>query len=206
MKEWIQTRAIIEMLGAPKEHIQETLRLYIEKIKNEEKNIVVKKVEYAEPKEMQNLFSVFAELELDFADLSTMVYFCFDYMPSSIEVFAPDEVAYNTTDLTDFLNDLQARLHKFDMLIKNLSAENKVVKKNGLMLARNIVLVCLESGPKSLLEISKLSGMPETHIKKFVGVLSREGKILEKEGRYYLAKRVAADKVELSEHSEKDIV
>lgn len=205
MKESIQTRVIIEMLGAPKEHIQETLRLYIEKIKNEEKKIAVKKIEYAEPKEVDKLFSVFAELDLDFADLSTMVYFCFDYMPSSVEVFAPDEVVYNTSDLTDFLNDLQARLHKFDMLIKNLSAENKVVKKNGLMLARNIVLVCLESGPKTLLEISKLSGMPEAHIKKFVSVLTREGKILEKEGRYQLAKRGTAEKVEIAEQSEKEI-
>ncbi len=182
----IHAQVIIEMLGAPKEHIQETLQLYIDKIKNEEKQITIKNVVYAEPKEVQNLFSVFAELNLEFADLPTLVWFCFDYMPSSIEIYSPEELVYERKAVTDFLNDLQARLHKFDMLIKNLSAENKVVKKNGLTLARNIVIVSLQSGPKTLAEISKLSGMPEMHINKFVRSLIQEEKIKEEKGAYSL--------------------
>ncbi len=186
MKDIIKARVVIEMLGAPKEHIQETLRLYIEKLKKEEKKITVYNVEYEEPKEVNTLFSVFAELDLGFHDLPTMTYFCFDYMPSSIEVYEPTELVYSANDFTDYLNDLQARLHKFDMLIKNLSAENKVVKQNGLTLARNVVISTLESGPKTLLEISKRAGMPEEHIKKFVNILVKEGKIKEKEGKYCL--------------------
>ncbi|MEK6868162.1 MAG: hypothetical protein AABX98_05055 [Nanoarchaeota archaeon] len=186
MKNQIKARVIIEMLGAPKEHIEETLKLYIEKIKTQEKDIVVRNIEYGDPKEVDTLFSVFAELELDFTNMKTLTYFCFDYMPSSIEVFEPSEFSYTANDYTDFLNDLQARLHKFDMLIKNLSAENKVIKKNGLTLARNTVLACVESGPKTLLEISKRSGMPEEHIKKFVNILVKEEKIKEKDGKYSL--------------------
>ncbi len=174
------------MLGAPKEHIQETLKLYIDKIKEQEKGIVVRHIDHGETKEVDNLFSVFAELELDFTDMKTLTYFCFDYMPSSVEIFEPAQLVYNVNDYTDFLNDLQARLHKFDMIIKNLSAENKVIKKNGLTLARNIILVCLESGPKNIIEISKRSGMPQEHIKKFVNILVKEGKIKEKGGMYYL--------------------
>lgn len=186
MKNSIKARAIIEMLGAPKEHIQETLRLYIEKIKNDEKKMSLLHVEYAEPKEAGTLFSVFAELDVAFEDMQALTYFCFDYMPGSIEIYEPEELVYTANDYTDFLNDLQARLHKFDILIKNLSAENKVIKKNGLTLARNIVLACLESGPKSLMEISKRSGMPEEHIKKFVNILVQEEKITEKDGMYKL--------------------
>ncbi len=182
----IKARAIIEMLGAPKEHIQETLKLYIEKIKKEEKKMTLLQIEYAEPKEAGQLFSVFAELDIAFDDMQTLTYFCFDYMPGSIEVYEPEELTYSANDYTDFLNDLQARLHKFDMLIKNLSAENKIIKKNGLTLARNIVLSCLESGPKTLPEISKRSGMPEEHIKKFVNILVNENKIKEKENVYSL--------------------
>jgi hypothetical protein len=107
-------------------------------------------------------------------------------MPGSIEIYEPEELTYNANDYTDFLNDLQGRLHKFDGLIKNLSAENKVIKKNGLTLARNIVLACVESGPKSLAEISKRSGMPEEHIKKFVNILVNEKKIKENNGLYSL--------------------
>ncbi len=186
MKNTIKARAIIEMLGAPKEHIQETLKIYIEKIKKEEKKIHLLQVDYAEPKEAGTLFSVFAELDMAFDDMLALTYFCFDYMPGSIEIYEPEELIYGANDYTDFLNDLQARLHKFDILIKNISAENKVIKKNGLTLARNIVLACLEAGPKSLLEISKRSGMPEEHIKKFVNILVSEGKIKETEGKYSL--------------------
>lgn len=182
----IKARVIIEMLGAPKEHIQETLQLYVEKIKKEEKNISLFHCDYAEPKEVNNLFSVFAELELGFKDMKTLTYFCFDYMPSSIEVYEPEELLYTANDYTDFLNDLQGRLHKFDMLIKNLSAENKVVKKNGNTLARNIVIVALNNGSKTIAEISKLSGMPEQHIQKFVNILVKEGKIRENNGKYSL--------------------
>ncbi len=182
----IKTRIIIEMLGAPKEHIQETLHMYIDKIKNEEEHITIRNVEYAEPKERDKLWGVFAELELDFTDFPSIVWFCFDYMPSSIEIFEPDEVYYERAAMTDFLNDLQGKLHTFDMMIKNLSAENKVVKKNGLTLARNIVLAVLEIGPKNLTEISKRSGMPETHIKKFVNILEKEGKIIKKDEVYQL--------------------
>jgi hypothetical protein len=182
----IKARVIIEMLGAPKGHIQQTLKLYIEKIKNEEKNITVEKVDYAEPKEQDKLWGVFAELDLQFVGLPDVVWFCFDYMPSSIEIFEPEELYYERSAMTDFLNDLQGRLHTFDGVIKSLSAENKVIKKNGLTLARNVVLVCLEKGPRTLAEISKLSGMPEAHIKKFVMILVREGRILEKEGTYQL--------------------
>ncbi len=187
--EWIKARVIIEMLGAPKEHIQETLEHYVDKLKKDEKKIIIRKVDYVEPKPVNNLFSVFAELEIEFEDLQTITYFCFDYMPSSIEIHDPDELTYDSNEYTTFLNDLQARLHKVDMLVKNLSAENKVVKKNGNTLARNIVIVSLESGQKTLLEISKRCGMPETHIKKFVNILVSEGKIKEQDGMYHLPKR-----------------
>jgi len=186
MKNVIKARVIIEMLGAPKEHIQDTLKGYIEKIKTEEKNMTVRRVEYAEPKEVNAFFSIFAELEIDFHDMPALTYFCFDYMPSSIEIYEPEELTYSCNEFTDFMNDLQARLHKFDSLIKNLSAENKVIKKNGLTLARNVVLATLESGEKSLTEINKRSGMPEEHIKKFVNILLQEGKIKEKDGKYSL--------------------
>jgi hypothetical protein len=186
VKSVIKTRVIIEMLGAPKEHIQETLEMYVEKIKDQEKDITVHKIEYAEPKEQDKLWSVFVELDLDFVSLSAIVWFCFDYMPSSIEIFEPEELYYPRASMTNFLNDLQGRLHTFDMMIKNLSAENKVVKKNGLTLARNLVLVCLEKEARTLQEISKLSGMPETHIQKFVQILVREGRIIEKDGKYLL--------------------
>ena len=182
---WMRCRAVIELVGKPKEHIVETMKLVIQQIKDDPK-MKVFKGDLFKPVQQEQVWSTFAELEILFAGKAALTHFCFDYMPSSIEVYEPTELVYSANDFTDYLNDLQARLHKFDMLIKNLSAENKVVKQNGLTLARNVVIATLESGPKTLLEISKRAGMPEEHIKKFVNILVKEGKIKEKEGKYCL--------------------
>ena len=50
-------------------------------------------------------------------------------MPSSIENLEPENFAIKANNLNDLLNDLLARLHKYDMLLKNFNAENSLLKK-----------------------------------------------------------------------------
>ncbi len=181
----IIAKTIIEIVGAPKEHIENTIKEYVKKLK-EEGELEVLKEEYVEAKPQGELFSTFVELELKATNISHLAWFCFDYMPSSIEIVEPSELIYKTTDLTDFLNDLQGKLHKLDLLLKNLSAENKVVKQNGLILTKNSIMLTLKDGSKPLNEISKLIGMPEEHVKKFVNVMVKENRLKETEGKYSL--------------------
>ncbi len=181
----ILIRAIVEMLGAPKEHIEKTLKDYVQKIK-ENKKIKVLSEEYAEPKEVQKLYSVFVELELRFKEMDEIINFCFDYMPSSIEIIEPEEVVLRSSDMTDFLNDLQGRLHKVDGMLKSMMAENKVLKKNGLTIVKNVIVVALKDGPKDSEELSKLTGLPKDHLQKFLNNLVKQNKIKEENGRYIL--------------------
>ena len=50
-------------------------------------------------------------------------------MPSSIEIMDPIKLNINSNEVDDLLNDLLARLHNFTMFLKNLQAENIVLKR-----------------------------------------------------------------------------
>jgi hypothetical protein len=61
-------RSIIEVVGRPKEHVKETIRNHVEKIKKDE-NLELGKTEFAEIKKVEeekeeDLWSTFVEIEL----------------------------------------------------------------------------------------------------------------------------------------------
>ena len=55
---WIRSIVIIEMVGKPKEHVEETLRSYMSTIK-EDKDLAVLKEDYAETVEKEDFFNWF---------------------------------------------------------------------------------------------------------------------------------------------------
>lgn len=173
----VLVRTIIEMLGSPKEHIAKTIRDYVEKLEKEDYATVISK-EFSKPKKTREMYSVYVEIEMETHGIENLVWFCFDYMPSSIEILEPSSIEYSAHDFTDFINDLQARLHKFDMLLKNLNAENKVIKKNGLTLAKNMILVGLKEGPKDIETLKSVSGIPVKQLEKFLKTMVDEKRII----------------------------
>jgi hypothetical protein len=158
-RERINCRVIIEMLGAPKEHIEETIRSYVKQLKEEYKTVKVLREHFAEATKKDKLYSTFAELDLEVEGAGNLINFCFDYMPSSVEIFEPDELAYDSRDFTLFLNDLQGKLHRIDMALKNLSAENQILKKNNMIVVRNMIKMILKSGPSKVDDIAATAGL-----------------------------------------------
>ncbi len=124
----IKIHAIVEIAGFPEAHITETMKNVMEKLK-EEKDIKIIKKSTAKTKKVKELWSTYAELELSFKNLERILGFCFDYMPSTIEILEPLNLNLNTMELTQSLNDLLAKLHNYSMFINNLNAENIVLKK-----------------------------------------------------------------------------
>ena len=182
---WIHCNFIIEMLGKPKEHLEKTLKEYIELLKKD-KTIEIIKEDYVEPEEKDGLFTMFVELETLMKDTKRIVEFCFDYMPSSVEIIEPSNLNYSSNDFSDILNDLQARLHKIDMLAKNFGQENKVLKKNSAIFLRNLIHLALKDKEKELTELSKNTGVPEKELKKFMEVLIKEKKVKKQKKTYSL--------------------
>lgn len=179
----ILVRAIIEMLGAPKEHIEKTLKDYIEKLKSESKFRIVK-ADIEPAKEQGKLFATFAELEIRFNAVQDIIDFCFDSMPSSVEIVEPMELKIDAAKLSDTLNDLQAKLHRNDLIVKTLKAKGTVLDKNAKNLLRNFVFFIIKEKPQTAEDISKTVGVKVEQISPFLKELSKEGKITEKEGKY----------------------
>jgi len=184
---WIRARAIVEMVGAPKDYISKTLKQYIDQI-SEKKQMVLLKKKYSTPKKQDKLFSLFADIEFLIKDASELAFFCFDYMPSSIEIVEPEKFYYNAIDFAAFFNDLQARLHKLDMVMKNLTARSQVLEKNAGLLLRNNILILLKHEDQGIETLSKGSGIPPDQLRSFLEKLIREGWIKEEKGKFKLLK------------------
>lgn len=125
-EENIVIRIVLEVVGAPREHVEKVLKGVVEKAKQDFKIIEIK---IYEAKEINKLFSAFAEVQLEMRDVTQMLGLCFDYIPSSIEIISPDKLDMKNKDIEDLLNDLLAQLHRVVMVAKNLHAENLILKK-----------------------------------------------------------------------------
>lgn len=179
----IRCKTIIEVLGKPKEHVEGAIKEYVEHIK-EDSELVVLNEYYSEVKEQGRLWSRFVELELVVKGTKKLIGFCFEYMPSSIEVIKPEHLIMTNPELSNFLNDLQARLHNVDMLVKQLKAENDFLKQNMNAIIHNAILVCLKVSKLSLEQLSQVTGVDKKELEIFVEKLLKENKI-KKEDEFY---------------------
>ncbi|MFA5887581.1 MAG: hypothetical protein WC852_02635 [Candidatus Nanoarchaeia archaeon] len=127
MKDKIVSRIVVEIMGAPKNHVEDTMAMVVEKFKAEQGLKVIKE-KTAECKETENkLWATFSEIEFETDDIQKIAGVCFDYMPSSIEIFEPAGLDMDTTALADMFNEVLAKLHGYAMHAKKLEAENKLL-------------------------------------------------------------------------------
>ena len=183
-KEPLLGRAIIEMLGAPREYIENTLKTYVQKLKKEGLHIVHE--EYAPAEEKGKFFSVFVDLEIRFKDYLELLNFCFDSMPSSVEIIEPAEIKMNPGDLTDFLNDLQARLHEVDLVFKTSKAEKELLDRNAMNVLRNFIRMLLQNGPKPIEDLSKSVGIKPEELKPILNHMLEQHLLKKEEEQYVL--------------------
>jgi len=82
--------------------------------------------------ENSQLFSGFIEYEIEFQNIESIVGFCFDFMPSSIEVMEPLALSMSAAATGDLFNELLARLHQNDLFLRNMIAELKMLKQKSV--------------------------------------------------------------------------
>ncbi len=125
----IISRITVEVLGIPKEHVENTLQRILSKLKEEE-DIQVLNTKVFETKEMDNkLFNTFADIEFKTMHLKRVLEICYDYTPSTIEILDPAGLMMDCDEIAEFLNDFLAKTHKHAMVSKKLQAENVYLKK-----------------------------------------------------------------------------
>ena len=192
---WILTRLILEMVGKPAQHVKEQMELRIEALKKADKVMVVsdqvaelKKVEPGNETrgQVKEVWVTFAELEVLVKDLATLVYICFDYMPSSVEILEPSNLMLRDEQLTDLFTDLQARLLQVDVISKQVASEVIFYKQSLTNLFKNYVQLLLRNRAFSAKELSALTGVGDDNVEEVMKLLIDNDTIELKDGKYYL--------------------
>ncbi len=117
-------------MGAPEEHVKKTMDLVLSKLKESGNwKVLHEKTSDTAQIEGRPFWSMFSEVNLEFYNQDGIMGFCLDFMPSSIEIIEPVEFTFEKSILDNLWNDLISRLHHYDMIIKNLHAENVVLKR-----------------------------------------------------------------------------
>jgi hypothetical protein len=184
-KEEILTKVIIEVVGTPKEHVEASLKLVLDNIKKEA-GISPEKMKVFRPKPIDNYFSAFSELDLKFDSAGALIGFCFDYLPSSVEIIKPEQMGIGSVEMGGLLNDLLSKLHNVNMAVTQLKAENDNLKNNAEGLLKNIIMLSIKEKPKNIDEIARDLGIRPADLKPFVDKYVGEGKIEDKDGLYKL--------------------
>ncbi len=177
----VQARCIIEILGAPKEFIAKKLQEHVDKLKAEGLNVQIEK--YAEPVPADKLFTQFVELEILFKDLHELLDFCFDSMPSTVEIMSPEKLEMDMAKFEEFINDLQARLHQTDVIVKGIQAQKQVLDRNAINVLHNFIKHLCKN-EQSLDELSGALGIDIDELKPFVEHLVKKGELKKENGEF----------------------
>ncbi len=180
-------RVIMEVLGKPAEHVQSALQSYLKRLK-EDSNFKILNEELAEVKKREDaeLWSTFAELEIRTKNFANLIYFCFEYMPSVVEILEPETLTFKDVELTNFVNDLQTRLHQVDMVAKQFRLENDIQQKAIHDILKNYITLLLKNNNLTAEQLSKLTGLQQDKLADFLDILIDEGRVDLKEGIYFL--------------------
>src|SRR3990167_6577190 len=93
-------RCIVEILGKPEQHVKDTIELVVKEMKGRRKiQVLESKVET--PTRVEGLWASFAEVEVLFAGFEELATFCFDFMPSSVEVLEPGNIGLEAPERSE---------------------------------------------------------------------------------------------------------
>lgn len=184
-KAHLRCKVIIEVLGKPKEHVEKTISEYVEKIKKDS-GFIVLAADFAGAVEKDSMWTSFVELDMVIKGLPKLIAFCFDYMPSSVEILKPEEFMLQKSTIEHLVNDLQARLHHVDMIVKKQKNENDFLRHNLQKSVSNVILVALSKGSMSMDILSKITGIHGKELEVFLNSLIEENKIKKEDNLYNL--------------------
>ena len=125
----IKANIIMEIMGRPPEHIKEALNTVVVKM-GSEKGVLVLNKKYHEPKEMEkakNLFTTFAEIDIEFDNLERFFSILMGYMPSNVEVYQPGNFKFDLYEINSLGNFILSKLHRYDEIAKQVIFERDIL-------------------------------------------------------------------------------
>ncbi|MBL7058853.1 hypothetical protein ISS08_00155 [Candidatus Pacearchaeota archaeon] len=131
VKKRIRATFILEIIGAPAEHLVKTLENIIGQIKKE-KGIKLISSKINEPKVLEqrkDFFATFAEVEIEADEAMQISLLMFKYMPAHVEIISPENLSLTNHDLGEILSELARRLHSYDEMARVLQIQKENLEK-----------------------------------------------------------------------------
>ena len=168
---------VFEMMGRPPEHIKATLEKLLDTI-GEEKTVVIKKRTVHKPKKMDNkdkhgnpivtegeIFSTFAEIEIEAEGIMTILTIAFKYMPAHIEIIYPENFSLDNVDFNMIVNEILARIHNYDAIAKSALMNNQVLASKINELLQTQAQQSIDQNKKKLTPMEISYGKKDEEIK-----------------------------------------
>jgi hypothetical protein len=173
----IQAKALLQMMGTPKDHVTDTFSQFIEQIKQDIKftctDIFVGETTAVEESE---LFSTFAEVSFTAKTEQHLFDFCFTYMPASIEIQEPEIFKLQAPHISGLLTDMLGRIHQADMVAKEANALHTTLSHNLRIMIQNAIVLACKNKPQTIESIQKMVGV-STQIQPFIDDLLKAQRI-----------------------------
>ncbi len=119
-KEKIQVRMFFELMGWPKEALNESLKKIVAHLG---KRIKIKNEEYAEPEKIgEKMYTSHVEFEAEIKNIRDLFAITLSFGPSVVEILDPPEILLTAADLQEILADVSAKVTNMDKDIKVLGA------------------------------------------------------------------------------------
>jgi len=110
----------MEVIGFPEEHVNKVSINVVEKLKKEEGIQVLKESSPKAEKVKETIFASMIEVELKINDYAKLLHFCYDYLPSTVEILDTEKIAMPVREFTNGLNDMLAKLHQYNLTMNHL--------------------------------------------------------------------------------------
>jgi hypothetical protein len=149
----LKANFMVEIIGRPAEHIKEGLNTLVVKMGSEQGVAIIDK-EYHNPKKVEkedNLWSCFANVDVEFDSLEIFFDVCMSYMPSHVEIYEPEKFKFDIGKLNVFSNHLLSRIHNYNAIATRLVSEKDILAKEVQRLKDNPLTVSFgdEEGKKT---------------------------------------------------------
>lgn len=146
----LKANMIIEIMGRPPKYVSEALNTLVVKL-GSEKGVSLLNKKYHDPQKVEKsktLYATFAEIEVELDSLEMLFNILMTYSPSNIEVYEPDNFKLKSHELNEFANYVVARMHKYDISVKQALQQRDILVREVQKLRSGVVEITDSTGQK----------------------------------------------------------
>jgi len=186
-KGWIRTIITFEVVGRPAEHVTDALAKYMANIKRDERIIIIQEETESPIEHEDGMFSTFCEADMLVQNLEVFTWLCINFSPASIEILEPTKLEIDGREITNWLNDLLAKVHEVGMNHRAAIAvkDHLTIAMNQLI--KNALLLSLRQGPRTEKQLETDTGIQHEQLKPFLDHLVEKKQVVFERGAYRIA-------------------